>query len=147
VVSADRSFVSDLDASPDVRAVDRLVRLSPELEARWRADRGADADAGERLAFVEIGTVSAFLIGLVNGECWDDVSVFAAEIEQMFAERRFEDILQVGLIEGIQNTTASYRQKHGGSVTAGLVKARLGLLAQAAWDDLDRSWGGSNDDL
>jgi hypothetical protein len=37
------------------------------------------------------------------------------------------NILQVGLI--------------------GRVKARLGLLAQAAWNDLDRSCDGSTDDL
>ncbi len=139
--------MSDLDTPPDVLAIDRLVSLSPELEARWLAEWGDDTAAGDRNPFVEVGTVSRFLVALINERRWDEVSVFAAEIERMFAERRFENVLQVGLIESIQNTAASYRKAHGGRVTAGKVKARLGLLAQASWDELDRSWGTSTDDL
>jgi hypothetical protein len=128
-------------------AIDRLVALSPELERRWSAEWGQDGAAGERLPFVEVGTISTYLVGLVNDERWDEMAVFAAEIERMCADSRLTNLLQVGLIEDIQNTAASYRKKHGGSVTAGRVKARLGLLAQAEWEDLDRSSGRSTDDL
>ena len=97
----------------DVEAVDRLVGLSNELSARWQEDRGPDGSDSERLPFVEISTVSRYLIELVNSERWDEVSRFSAEIERMFAEDRFENILQVRLLESIQNTTRAIGRTTG----------------------------------
>jgi hypothetical protein len=125
--------------------IDRLLATSPELARPWDSEWGAQ---DERNPYVEAGIIARYFADLVETEPQSpEVKVVSDAIESAFASGVDGNWLQVGLIESMQNSISNDHDTGRRTITAGEVKARLGPLAQASWDALDRSWGNSVNDL
>jgi len=125
--------------------IDHLRERFPDFDRRWHSDQ---LGGGERLAYVEAGTLAMYLADLMEFDPESDaLRSLSQEIEKAFASELDKDWLVVGLLESIQNMVANDHIDGSRSITPGDVKRHLGPLAQAGWATLDESWGNSVDDM